>query len=140
MPCLAKVIVGPAYLDILLLCLNSPNCSAQIDALLALAGTEKSRLLTAGIWLKHIEQDLAEVNAVWNAWIDPANKPVRFCVEVCCQARPCTCNPPRPFLSPQYTHTVQANLARPQVLVEVQCTAATADGNDGMTTPLGKGH
>ena len=60
-------------------------CLAKVDALLAEAGTDKSRLLTASIWLKHIEQDFAEFNGVWNAWVDPANKPVRFCVEVCAQ-------------------------------------------------------
>ena len=64
-------------------------CLAKVDALLARAGTDKSQLLTASIWLKHIEQDFAEMNGVWNAWLDPANKPVRFCVEVCrCQAHP----------------------------------------------------
>lgn len=63
-------------------------CLAKVDALLARAGTDKSQLLTASIWLKHIEQDFAEMNGVWNAWLDPANKPVRFCVEVRCQAQP----------------------------------------------------
>ena len=57
-------------------------CLAKVDALLARAGTDKSQLLTASIWLKHIEQDFAAMNGVWNAWLDPANKPVRFCVEV----------------------------------------------------------
>ena len=63
-------------------------CLAKVDALLARAGTDKSQLLTASIWLKHIEQDFAGMNSVWNAWLDPANKPVRFCVEVCGQAQP----------------------------------------------------
>jgi len=76
-------------------------CLAKVDALLARAGTDKSQLLTASIWLKHIEQDFAAMNGVWNAWVDPANKPVRFCVE--------------------------AKLARPHLLVEVQVTAAAAE-------------
>jgi len=63
-------------------------CLAKVDALLARAGTDKSQLLTASIWLKHVEQDFAEMNGVWNAWLDPANKPVRFCVEVRGPAQP----------------------------------------------------
>ena len=61
---------------------QTSNCLAKVDALLESAGTDKSRLLTAAIWLKHIEQDFAEMNAVWNAWVDPENKPTRYCVEV----------------------------------------------------------
>ena len=71
---------------------------AKVDALLKEAGTSKSHALSATIWLKDINRDFKAMNEVWNEWVDPENKPVRFCVE--------------------------ANLARPVLLVEVQVTAA----------------
>ncbi|MBD8891043.1 RidA family protein [Roseibium litorale] len=49
---------------------------ANIDALLARAGTDKSRLLNATIWLADMG-DFAEMNAVWDAWVDPQNAPAR---------------------------------------------------------------
>ncbi|MEI2387207.1 RidA family protein [Breoghania sp. JC706] len=52
----------------------------RIDALLAEAGTDKSRLLQATIWLASMD-DFAEMNAVWDAWVDPANTPARACGE-----------------------------------------------------------
>jgi enamine deaminase RidA (YjgF/YER057c/UK114 family) len=70
----------------------------QIDNLLAQAGTDKSRLLTAKIWLKDINKDFKTMNEVWKAWVDADNKPVRA--------------------------TVEATLALPEILVEVQVTAA----------------
>jgi enamine deaminase RidA (YjgF/YER057c/UK114 family) len=48
----------------------------QIDRLLAEAGSDKSRILTATIWLADIG-DFAEMNAVWDTWVDPANPPAR---------------------------------------------------------------
>ncbi len=48
----------------------------QIDALLAEAGTDKSRLLTATIWLADMA-DFAEMNAVWDAWVAPGHTPAR---------------------------------------------------------------
>lgn len=54
---------------------------AQIDALLAEAGTDKSKLLTATIWLADMAT-FGEMNAVWDAWIDPANPPARATGEV----------------------------------------------------------
>jgi len=53
----------------------------QIDALLAGAGTDKSRILTATIWLADIGT-FGEMNAVWDSWIDPANPPARATGEV----------------------------------------------------------
>ena len=70
---------------------------AKCDALLKRAGTDRSHLLTAMVWLKDIS-DAPAFNEVWNSWIDPENKPTRACV--------------------------QAELARPNLLVEVQLTAA----------------
>lgn len=53
----------------------------QIDALLAEAGTDKSRILTATIWLADIAT-FGEMNAVWDNWIDQANPPARATGEV----------------------------------------------------------
>ena len=49
---------------------------ATIDALLAKAGSSKSKLLQTIIWLDDMA-NFAEMNAVWDAWIDPANPPAR---------------------------------------------------------------
>ncbi|MCJ8156409.1 RidA family protein [Sphingomonas sp. LaA6.9] len=49
---------------------------AQIEALLAEAGSDKSRLLSATIWLADMA-DFAEMNAVWDAWIDGKDAPTR---------------------------------------------------------------
>ena len=70
---------------------------ARIDALLAAAGSGKSRLLSATIYLSDIAT-FAEMNAVWDAWVDPANTPARA--------------------------TVEAKLATPQFTVEISITAA----------------
>ena len=69
---------------------------AQIDALLAQAGSSKAQLLTASIWLRDIAQ-FSAMNEVWDSWIDQANLPVRA--------------------------TVEARLALPELLVEIQVTA-----------------
>ena len=53
---------------------------AQIDGLLAEAGTDKSKALSATIWLCSMD-DFAEMNAVWDAWVSPGNTPCRACVE-----------------------------------------------------------
>lgn len=53
---------------------------AAIDRLLGEAGTDKSKLLSANIWLADIS-DFAEMNAVWDAWVSPGNTPARACVE-----------------------------------------------------------
>ncbi|AWI86807.1 hypothetical protein CEW88_23845 (plasmid) [Alloyangia pacifica] len=49
---------------------------ASVDRLLAEAGSDKSRLLTTTIWLADMA-DFAAMNAVWDAWVDPANPPAR---------------------------------------------------------------
>ena len=69
----------------------------QIDALLAEAGTDKTKLLTATIYLADIGT-FAEMNKAWDAWVDPANAPARA--------------------------TVEARLAAPEYLVEIQVVAA----------------
>lgn len=69
----------------------------QIDALLADAGTDKSKLISANIWVSDIRQ-FAHMNEVWDAWVDSNNAPARACVE--------------------------SRLARPELLVEIQVVAA----------------
>jgi len=68
----------------------------RIDELLAKAGTDKSRLLKANIWLRDIA-DFDEMNSVWDKWVSPGNTPARACVE--------------------------SRMAAPDVLVEVQVVA-----------------
>lgn len=53
---------------------------ASIDRLLAQAGTDKTRLISATIWLADIK-DFAEMNSVWDKWVSPGNTPCRACVE-----------------------------------------------------------
>ena len=53
---------------------------ARIDELLAEVGSSKSKLLTTTIWLTSMD-DFAEMNSVWDAWVDPKNPPCRACVE-----------------------------------------------------------
>ena len=72
----------------------------EIDRLLALAGSNKSQLIRATIWLADIERDFGSMNEVWTEWVDGENKPVRACV--------------------------QAKLAAAKYLVEVQVEAAAA--------------
>ncbi|TCR61807.1 RidA family protein [Bosea sp. BK604] len=49
---------------------------ASIDRLLAAAGTDKSRILQAIVWLAD-RRDFAGMNAVWDKWVDPTNPPAR---------------------------------------------------------------
>jgi enamine deaminase RidA (YjgF/YER057c/UK114 family) len=51
----------------------------RIDDLLAKAGTDKSKLISATIWLTDM-RDFAEMNEVWDAWVSPGNTPARACV------------------------------------------------------------
>ncbi len=53
---------------------------SRIDALLAEAGSDKSKLISATIWLTDM-RDFAEMNEVWDAWVSPGNTPGRACVE-----------------------------------------------------------
>ncbi|MEW5685773.1 MAG: RidA family protein [Pseudomonadota bacterium] len=49
---------------------------AEIDSLLARAGSEKSKILSATIWLADMAT-FGEMNAVWDAWVDTNNPPAR---------------------------------------------------------------
>ena len=70
---------------------------AAIDALLARAGSDKSKILMAQIYLADIA-DFPGMNAVWDTWVVPGHTPPRA--------------------------TVQAALARPEWKVEIVVTAA----------------
>ena len=52
----------------------------RVDELLSAAGTDKSKLLSANIWLSDIG-GFAEMNAVWDAWVVAGSTPCRACVE-----------------------------------------------------------
>jgi enamine deaminase RidA (YjgF/YER057c/UK114 family) len=52
----------------------------QIDGFLALAGTDKTRLLSANIWITDMA-NFAEMNSVWDSWVSPGNTPARATVE-----------------------------------------------------------
>jgi enamine deaminase RidA (YjgF/YER057c/UK114 family) len=71
---------------------------AKIDALLAEAGSDKDHLLNATIYLNDIGRDFAAMNEVWSHWLSPDKAPTRT--------------------------TLQAQLARPEVLVEITVIAA----------------
>jgi enamine deaminase RidA (YjgF/YER057c/UK114 family) len=68
----------------------------RIDRLLKTAGTDKSKLLTAQVWLADMRL-FEDHNAAWNEWVDPQNPPARACV--------------------------RADLWRPNMLVEIMVTA-----------------
>src|SRR5215510_2018935 len=52
----------------------------QIDGFLAKAGTDKSKLVSANIWITDMA-NFAEMNAVWDTWVAPGNTPARATVE-----------------------------------------------------------
>ncbi|TSP09548.1 RidA family protein [Cupriavidus campinensis] len=54
---------------------------AKVDALLAEAGTDRRRALTAQIWLADMA-DFDGFNAVWDAWVVPGETPTRCCGKV----------------------------------------------------------
>ena len=68
----------------------------KIDGFLAQAGTDKSKLLQANLWITDMA-NFGAMNAVWNAWVAPETPPVRACV--------------------------RADLAVPELLVEIMVTA-----------------
>ncbi|HTJ56525.1 MAG TPA: RidA family protein [Devosiaceae bacterium] len=54
---------------------------ANIDRLLAAAGTDKSKILNATVWLADMA-NFGAMNQVWESWVDPANPPARATGEV----------------------------------------------------------
>jgi enamine deaminase RidA (YjgF/YER057c/UK114 family) len=57
---------------------------SMIDGYLAKAGTDKSKLLSATIWLSDI-RTVDEMNKVWDAWVTPGHTPARACIEALLQ-------------------------------------------------------
>ena len=53
---------------------------AQIDELLEIHGTDKTRLLQAQIWLRDMA-DREAMNAIWTAWLPDGLAPARACVQ-----------------------------------------------------------
>lgn len=56
------------------------NILARVEHLLARAGSSKSSLLMATIWLRDV-QDFETMNRIWEAWIDDAHPPARATVQ-----------------------------------------------------------
>ena len=59
---------------------QTKNILDRLDALLAEAGTDKTQILSATIWLADIGT-FNEMNAVWDAWVPEGHAPCRACVE-----------------------------------------------------------
>jgi len=59
---------------------QTANVLAQVDALLARAGTDKSRILMAQIFLADVS-DFPAMNAAWDAWVAGGSTPPRATVE-----------------------------------------------------------
>lgn len=52
----------------------------KIDKLLAEAGSSKSRILWCNVWVNDMREK-EQMDAAWQAWVDPNNKPARATVE-----------------------------------------------------------
>jgi enamine deaminase RidA (YjgF/YER057c/UK114 family) len=52
----------------------------NVESLLNEAGSDKTRILQATIWLDDMA-DFAEMNEIWDAWITPGTAPTRACGE-----------------------------------------------------------
>lgn len=59
---------------------QSEDVFAKIDALLEQAGSGKSHVLSAQIWLADMN-DYDAMNTAWDAWVNGVGAPVRACVE-----------------------------------------------------------
>lgn len=51
---------------------------ARVEERLALAGSDKSRILIAQVWISDMRH-FAEMNSVWDAWVDQDSPPARAC-------------------------------------------------------------
>ena len=56
------------------------DCLARVDALLEEAGTDRTHILQAIVWLSDMA-DFAEMNEVWDAWVPEGHAPARACGE-----------------------------------------------------------
>ena len=76
---------------------QTADCLAEVDRILAAAGTDKTRILSTQIWLADMST-FAEMNSVWDKWVPQGHTPARA--------------------------TGEAKLATPDYLVEIIVTAA----------------
>ena len=60
---------------------QTQDCLARVDALLVKAGSSRKDILQAIIWVADMD-DLADMNAVWDAWIPEGHAPARACGKV----------------------------------------------------------
>jgi enamine deaminase RidA (YjgF/YER057c/UK114 family) len=60
---------------------QASNALATIDANLAEAGTNKSRILTAMVYITDMSKK-PELNRAWDEWVDRTNPPMRACLGV----------------------------------------------------------
>ncbi len=60
--------------------LQTQDILKQIDSILAKAGTDKTRILKANIWLSNITT-FADMNKAWDAWVVSGKTPARATVE-----------------------------------------------------------
>ena len=60
---------------------QSVKVLARIDESLALCGSDKSKILTAIVYIADIRQK-AEMNRAWDEWVDTKNPPMRACLGV----------------------------------------------------------
>ena len=73
------------------------TCLEKVEKLLQEVGSDKSKLLSATVWLKSMS-DFAAMNEVWDKWFEGVQPPARACGE--------------------------SALARPELLVEITVIAA----------------
>lgn len=59
---------------------QAKSALGEVERLLALAGGSKASILSMTVWLADMK-DFATMNAVYDAWVDPANQPTRACGE-----------------------------------------------------------
>ena len=59
---------------------QTANILKKIDTLLKAAGSDKSKLLSARVWLTDMRK-FDEMNKVWDAWVIQGQTPTRVCVE-----------------------------------------------------------
>ncbi|MBP6344479.1 RidA family protein [Neisseriaceae bacterium CLB008] len=59
---------------------QTENILAQVDALLASLGSDKSKIVDATIYITDLA-DYAAMNLAWDAWVPTGHAPARACVE-----------------------------------------------------------
>ena len=60
---------------------QSAKALARIDESLALCGSDKSKILSAIVYIADIKRK-GEMNRAWDEWVDRSNPPMRACIGV----------------------------------------------------------